>query len=170
MTAFIASPAPSAVRVAAGVRLGLDPEAAAVLALPPITRESRTFETAWAFKLVQKIVRPARFILPCLGDDYHRIIRFFDDTRHLDVLCTPDADVPLAVLLAASDLAVLLPILPVPVDALRAATAAHVPVLTTQRCVRSAGVAPPRGHLIAAPGSPSSVAAIMLRMLEQPVA
>lgn len=145
---------------------GIAADAPVALALPPATRACGVLLAAWAFKLVQKIVAPARFLVLPQEDGAYEVERFFHDTRHLHALVLAPENSNLGAALAATDLAVFFPAQPAPIHGVEQALQAGVPVLCSSTpALRELGLS--ADNLVPCDGlTPKNVAARMLRVFE----
>ena len=112
-------------------RLELAEDEVAVLALPPATRATGTFQIAWAAMVLEKVRPDVRLVLPSCGSDLARVRRLARDCQHEWFLRDAVAGdrLSLGELLAAADIVVSLPAAQAPLGNLLAA------LVLGKRCV-----------------------------------
>lgn len=90
----------------ARTRLGLQPQHAAILLLPPLGMRRGAFTSLWATLLLEKVRPEIRVLLPGGLEETRRLHSLARAARHEHLIQFPGADAPLEMLAAASDLAV----------------------------------------------------------------
>ena len=147
-------------------RLGLAPESAAVLALPPIQREAGTLLAAWATMLAAQIHTQVRFVLPGSSREARRTARLVEACRHEWVLCHAPDSLHLAELLAAADVAIYLPAEPSPVSSLVEARSAGVPIIATNTPGNREVLSNAKSARLCESATPKTVAKLLVEILD----
>ncbi len=147
-------------------RLALRPDDEAVLALPPVARPAGALSVAWAAFLLEKARPRVRLVLPADGREAARIQRLAAACRHEWMVRYAPADLPLATLLAAADVAVYLPHRDAPPQALWSARATRCRLVATDVPVVREVLAGRAGVWLCRPGDPEDAARRLTAALE----
>jgi glycosyltransferase involved in cell wall biosynthesis len=153
-------------RSAIRAQLGLSDLDLVITALPPVTRRSGTFIATWAALLLEKVRPEVRLIIPAGGRELDRVWRLVVACRHESVARRVPPELPLADLLAASDLAAYLPIGDAPLSPIALAMAAGCPLVATDVPVVTEVLSHGRNAWLCRPGDPADATRTMLRALE----
>jgi glycosyltransferase involved in cell wall biosynthesis len=154
-------------RTRARDRLHLSADAIAVLALPPIDRNSGAFYAAWAAMIVQRVVPQLRLIVPENGPEVARIERLFRSCARIECLRRCGNEIPLAELLIAADHATYVPTSPVSTFAVAWAMAAGRSIVASAIPVVSEVLSHGVNARLCHPGSPRDAARRLLESVEQ---
>lgn len=153
-------------RAAARAQLGLEHDGPVFLLLPPVTRSAGALVGVWAAMLLEKIRPDVRVLIPADGRERQRVQRLVVACRHEWMFHGAGRQASLALLLAAADVCVHLPVRAGALAGVAGALAAGRPLVVTPAA---------RGLVVdgypcrvCRPGSPRDAARQMLAALEAP--